>query len=383
MDFAWNRSQEELFERIASFTRTRLNNERAGDRDRNHEWSEPLWRLAGEFGLLGLSVPTAYGGMGLDTLTTAGAVEAFGRGCEDMGLVFSACAHLFACVMPIVANADERQRPYFLPKLASGEWVGANAITEAEAGSDVFSLRTTATWDGDFYVLNGAKTYVTNGPVADVYLVYASTNPDYGYLGVSAFLVEKGTPGLVVGKPFGKVGLTTSPVSGIYLEDCRVPSRNLLGKEGNGGRIFESSMAWERACLFAGYLGNMDRTLAASIDYAKKRKQGGKAIGQYQAISHKIVDMKLRLESARLMLYRACWLSDQKEPDMGLAIALAKVAVSEAAVQSGIDAIRIHGGSGVMHEVGVERSLRDALPSILFSGTSEVQRNIAARKLGL
>src|SRR5882672_757291 len=176
MNFAWDPVQSELFERITTFARTRLSNEESGARDRAHAWPSQQWRLAGEFGLVGLSVPQEHGGMGLDTLTTAGAVEAFGLGCEDMGLVFSACAHLFACVMPIVANADERQREHFLPRLARGEWVGANAITEADAGSDVFSLRTTAAVEGDFYVLNGSKTYVTNGPVADVFLVYASTN---------------------------------------------------------------------------------------------------------------------------------------------------------------------------------------------------------------
>jgi alkylation response protein AidB-like acyl-CoA dehydrogenase len=340
------------------------------------------FRLAGAHGLTGLSIPEAYGGMGLDALTTAYTIEAFGRGCLDMGLVFSVSAHLFACAMPIALSGSEGLKAEVLPRLASGAWVGANAITEAEAGSDAFALKTRAVRDGDAYVLDGAKSYVTNAPVADVMLVYASTNPDHGYLGVSAFVVEKGTPGLIVGEPFEKIGLMTSPIATVYLEGCRVPSRNLVGAQGNGARIFASSMQWERACLFAAYLGMMDRQLDDTIAYAKERRQGKRRISQYQAISHRIVDMRMRLDTAKLLLYRACWASDQGG-DAELEVCLAKLATSEAAIQSSLDAIQIQGGNGVVREVGVERALRDAVPSTLFSGTSEVLRNLAAAKLGL
>jgi alkylation response protein AidB-like acyl-CoA dehydrogenase len=291
-------------------------------------------------------------------------------------------AHLFACAMPIALNASQELKAATLPRLASGEWIGANAITEAEAGSDVFALKTTATRDGDSYVLSGTKSYVTNGPVADVVLVYASTNLDFGYFGVSAFAVMKGTPGLIIGEPFEKIGLTTSPISTVYLEGCRVPARNLVGTEGNGAQIFASSMQWERACLFAAYVGAMDRQIDETIAYARERRQGRKRIAEYQAVSHRIVEMKLRLEAARLLLYRACWLSDQGA-DASLEVCLAKLATSEAAIKSSLDAIQIHGGNGIVREIGIERALRDAVPSTLFSGTSEVQHNLAAAKLGL
>lgn len=382
MEFAWSKKQSELYEQTLRFARERLDNAGLAERERDDRFALQGFRRCGEYGLAGLSVPAQHGGMGLDALTTAHTIEAFGRGCLDMGLVFSLSAHLFACAMPIALHASDEMKARVLPRLASGAWVGANAITEADSGSDAFALKARAVRDGDTYVLDGAKSYVTNAPVADVMLIYASTNPEHRYLGVSAFVVEKATPGLTIGAPFEKIGLTTSPVATVYLDHCRVPARNLVGEPGNGARIFASSMRWERACLFAAYLGMMDRQLDETIAYAKERRQGGRRISQYQAISHRIVDMRQRLDTAKLLLYRACWASDQGG-DAELEVCLAKLAVSEAAIRSSLDAIQIHGGNGVVREVGVERALRDAVPSALFSGTSEVLRNLAAVKLGL
>ncbi len=382
MNFAWNQSQQELYDRIVGFARECLGNDQVVVREREHRFAADAWRLCGDFGLLGLSVPEKYQGLGLDALSTAYAMEAFGFGCEDMGLVFSAAAHLFACAMPISVHGSEAVKERFVSALAQGRMIGANAITESEAGSDAFAMQTSATRDGDEYVLNGHKSYVTNGPVADVFLVYAMSNPDHGYLGISAFVVAKDTPGLRVGEPMRKLGLATSPTASIYLDDCRVPASCRVGAEGGGASIFQASMRWERACLFAGYLGAMERQLAQAIDYGKTRQQFGKSIARYQAISHRIVDMKLRLESARLLLYRACWRSD-RENNADIDISLAKLAVSEAAVESALDIIRIHGGNGVISEMGIDRGLRDAVPAILFSGTSEIQRNVIANHLGL
>jgi len=382
MDFAWSHPQSELYDRTLLFARRRLDNAGLAQRERERRFAIAAFRACGDFGLTGLSVPAEHGGMGLDALSTAHAIEAFGRGCWDMGLVFSVSAHLFACAMPIALHASDALKSQILPRLASGAWIGANAITESEAGSDAFALKTRAVRDGDSYVLDGAKSYVTNAPVADVILVYASTEPEHGFLGVSAFAVENGTPGLTVGEPFDKIGLATAPTATVYLEGCRVASRNLVGTPGNGGRIFASSMQWERACLFAAYLGMLERQLDDTIDYAKQRRQGKRRISQYQAISHRIVDMRLRLDTAKLLLYRACWTCDQGA-DADLEVCLAKIATSEAAIQSSLAAIQIHGGNGVVRDVGVERALRDAIPSTLFSGTSEVLRNLAAAKLGL
>lgn len=381
MDFGWPVKEQELHARILAFARERLNRDVA-ERDREHRFAHDEWRLCGEFGLLGLSVPERYGGLGLSALATARMIEAFGCGCEDAGLVFSAAAHLFACAMPIALHGTEAVRERMLPLLASGAWIGANAMTEAEAGSDAFALKTTAVRDGDSYVLSGEKTYVTNGPIADAIVVYCITNPANGYLGVSAFVVEKGAAGLTVGKPFDKMGLSTSPICSIYLDGCRVPASNMLGSEGAGAAVFGDSMRWERACLFGSYLGSMERQLARTIAHAKERRQFKKAIGKHQAIGHRIANMKLRLEAARLLLYRGCWQLDQGG-DPTLEISLAKLAVSEGAIESSLDAIHIHGGAGFMTEMGIERALRDAVPSTLFSGTSEIQRDLIAKRLGL
>ncbi len=377
MDFGWADEDAQLHDRALRFARENLDSPES-----THTLSRELWRRCGEFGFLGLSAPTSHGGLGLGALGTAHVLEALGRGCPDMGFVFSVCAHLLACVMPIVEAGAGAQHDRFLRKLVNGDWVGANAITEAEAGSDAFALKTRAVRDGSDYVLDGVKSYVTNGPAADVFLVYATTNPSHGYMGITAFVVESGTPGLTVGKPFEKIGLHSAPMSQIYLEACRVPESSRLGDEGAGAATFKGSMAWERACLFAAYVGSMDRQLEQTVLFAKSRRQFGRPIGKQQAVSHRIAGMSERLEASRLLLYRACWMKDRGQ-DATSAIALAKLAVSEAAVQSSLDAIQVHGGLGVTVEGRVEQALRDAVPSTLFSGTSEIQREIVARGLGL
>lgn len=381
MNFSWTKQQDELYSNILLLSQKRLN---GGIKDAQQfaQWTNSQWRLCAELGLLGLCVPQQYGGGGFDALTTARAIEAFGRGCEDMGLVFSSAAHLFACTMPIVEYGDAEHKAAFLPGLCSGELVGANAITEKDAGSDVFALKTRAVRDGATYILTGAKSYVSNGPIADLFLIYASTNPSHGYMGITAFIVEKGIPGLVLDEPFQKMGLTSTPACQISLQECRVPIANRLGAEGQGASIFKRSMQWERACLFASYLGMMDRQLARAISYARHRHQFGKPISKNQVIAHSLVNMKSRLEAARLLLYRACWLFGEGQ-DAILDISLAKLAVSEAAIQGGLDAIHIHGSAGFAVETNIECMLRDAIPGTIFSGTSEIQRDIIASELGL
>lgn len=379
MDFSWTNEQDAFYRTILHASREKLchDNPESGS-----FWTRTQWKRCGELGLLGLCVPVQYQGGGLGALNTARAIEAFGHGCEDMGLVFSASAHLFACAMPIVEYGNKDTKNAFLPGLCSGKLIGANAITEKEAGSDVFALKTSAVRDGEAYTLTGCKSFVSNGPLADLFVIYALTNASHGYLGITAFIVERNTPGLSVGEPLRKIGLTSTPACQVVFDQCRVPLINRLGKEGQGAQIFKRSMQWERACLFASYLGQMERQLEVSVTYARERRQFGKPIGKNQAISHRLANMKLRLESARLLLYRACWRFDQNEdalPD----ISLAKLAISEAAVQGGLDTIRIHGSAGVDTEFGIERMLRDAIPGIIFSGTSEMQRDIIANSLGL
>ncbi|WP_371525586.1 acyl-CoA dehydrogenase family protein [Streptomyces sp. NBC_01283] len=339
------------------------------------------WSLAGKQGLVGASVPGAYGGSGLDAVTAAATMEALGHGSRDTGFAFSVAAHLFAAVMPIVEFGTEEQKRIWLPALSSGEQIAAHCITEPEAGSDALHLRTRATSDGGRYLLNGSKCFTTNAPVADVFVVQAATEPGGGYFGLTTFLVRAGTPGLTVGQRYDKAGLRGSPMADVYFDDVPVGADDILAAEGSGASVFSASMKWERTCLFAIYLGAMKRVLESTVAHVKEREQFGTPIGGFQAVSHRVVDMLARHEAARLMLYKAAQGLDRGSEDT-IAPALAKIAVSEAAVQLGLDAVQLRGALGVL-DGEAEALLRDAVPSRIFSGTNEIQKNNVARALGL
>jgi alkylation response protein AidB-like acyl-CoA dehydrogenase len=381
MDFTWTSEQQQLYQDIQRFSRTELGDEPAED-ERPDQFGAGKWRKASESGLTGLAVSREYGGGGLDCLTTARALEALGNGCQDGGFAFALAAHLLACCIPIDRHGTVRQKTTYLPKLCSGAWIGANATTERDAGSDVFSLKSLAVRTGDGYVLNGEKLFVTNAPLAQVFLIYALTNPGRGMFSISGFIVDRDTPGLTIGALADKGGLTTAQMAPVRMDDCHVPACQLLGAEGAGAAIFHDTMGWERSCLFATWIGTMERQLAEVIEQASTRQQFGRPIGANQAVSHRIADMKLRLESARLLLYRACWERSQGLPS-DLSTSLAKLAVSEAFLQSSLDAVHIFGGRGIMRDAGIEHYVRDALPSTIYSGTSEMQREMIARWLGL
>jgi alkylation response protein AidB-like acyl-CoA dehydrogenase len=284
--------------------------------------------------------------------------------------------------IPIARFGTEEQKQRFLRPLCAGTCIGAHAMTEPDSGSDAFALRSTATKTTDGYVLNGRKTFITNAPVADLFLVFARTDPAAGIMGVSAFLVERSCEGVSIGAPMEKMGLRTSPMADVILEDCCVSVGDRIGSEGMGYAIFNASMAWERSLILACNLGAMERQLTRCIAYGNERKQFGLPIGKFQAIAHRIVDMKLRLDVARLLSYRAAaTLTADENPTMEAAIA--KLYVSEAWVQSCLDAIQIHGGYGYATEYEIERELRNAVSGTLYSGTSEIQRNIVAKALGL
>jgi alkylation response protein AidB-like acyl-CoA dehydrogenase len=231
-------------------------------------------------------------------------------------------------------------------------------------------------------VLTGEKSFVSNGPAADVFVIYATSKPQLGHLGVSAFAVDRGTPGLVVGEPFGKLGLDRCPSSTLRLDRCVIPASRRLGREGQGAAIFQAAMRWERTCLFAAYVGRIERLVELCVEHARTRTQFGRPIGANQAVSHRLARMRVRLEAARLLLWQACWRLAQDEP-ASADVAMAKLAVSEAATESALDAVRIFGGDGIRSDRGIERELRDAVPSLVFSGTSEMQLELIARELGL
>ncbi|WP_198961174.1 acyl-CoA dehydrogenase family protein [Pseudonocardia sp. MH-G8] len=340
------------------------------------------WTALAELGLMGLAVPSRYGGGGYGALDTARLFEAFGRGWPDVGLVFAAGAHLFACAVSVARFGSDEVRDRYLPGMCSGALIAGNAITEEEAGSDVARLATTARPVPGGYVLDGVKSFVSNGPVADLVVTYATTDAASGHLGQTGFVVDTSSAGLYRGEPFAKMGLDSVPAGSVTFDGCFVPAANVLGALGGGAAIFQHSMSWERSCLFAGYLGLLDRLLDDVCARVGTRRQFGRRLSEFQGVSHRIADMKLRAESARLLLYRACWEIDRRGP-ANLAIALAKLAVSEGVVAGALDAVRLFGAEGYRVEAGVEKALRDSVPSLLFSGTSEIQKNVIAREMGL
>jgi len=382
MEFSLTEEQKVLQREIVRFAQKELNGG-ALERDSTQTFPKDLWLKCGEMRLQGLPVPEEYGGAGLDPLSTAIALESLGYGCQDGGLVFSLCAHLLPCVVPIWKHGSEEQRRRYLPGLCNGTLIAGHAMTEPGSGSDSFSMSTSAKPDGDGFRLNGTKTFCSNGPIADLVVVFAMTDAKKGYHGgVSTFLVENGTPGFRRGRTLEKMGLRTSPIGELEFEDVYVPANAVLGGVGAGGRLFIQAMDWERVCLFAPHIGTMERLLEKSIDYARTRTQFGQPIGKFQAISHRIADMKVRLEAARLLIRKAAWQLDRSW-DVSLDAAIAKLFVSESLVKAALDAVQIFAGYGYMKECEVERTLRDAVGSTIYSGTSEMQRNMISRWLGV
>jgi alkylation response protein AidB-like acyl-CoA dehydrogenase len=381
VDFALSAEQRELTEAATAFARRELNQDLAKREDAG-EFPRDAWRACATFGIQGLPVPAELGGAGADILTTALVMEALGYGCRDNGLLFSLNAQLWSVELPLVTFGTPAQQRAYLPGLVSGDLIGGHAMTEPDSGSDALSMRTRAERRGGHYLLNGTKQFITNAPVADVLLVYAAVQGRPGMAGLSAFLVDVATPGLMVSGGVEKMGLRTSPTGEVALTDCVVPVQSRLGPEGAATAIFSSSMEWERSCLFASSVGAMRRQLDACVAYARTREQFGQPIGKFQAVAGKLADMYVRLEAARLLIYHVAWLKQQGRSAPAEAAA-AKLFTSEAWVRSSQDAIQAHGGLGYLKEAGIERDLRDAMASTIYSGTSEIQRVVVARMLGL
>lgn len=382
MDFSLTEEHKLLHDSVLRFARGVLN-ESVVERDAAGRFPRELWRRCAEIGLLGLPVPESHGGSAADPLGCAIALEALGLGCRDGGLAFSLCAHLLACVVPIWKHGSEAQRARLLPKLCDGTLIGAHAITEPGSGSDTFSMRTRAERVGGGWRLNGNKTFISNAPVADVVVVFAVTDPDKGFHGgVTAFVVERGVPGFSTGQAFAKMGLRTSPVGELVFDDARVPDDAVLGGVGAGANVFTTAMDWERTLLVAIHVGAIERLLETSVAYARNRCQFGQPIGKFQAVAHRIADMKVQLEAARLLVYRTASRLGRSR-SVSLDAAVTKLFVSESLVKAALDTVQLHGGYGFMADYEVERALRDAVGATLYSGTSEMQRNIIARWLGM
>jgi alkylation response protein AidB-like acyl-CoA dehydrogenase len=381
MDFSWTEEQLSYKKAVIEFAQKELNQDMV-ERDKHASFIKELWKKCADFGIQALPVPEEYGGFDADILTAMLTMEGLGYGCHDNGLIFGINAQLWSVQMPIMNFGTDEQKRKYLPGMCRGELIGAHGMTEPDSGSDAYSLKTRAVRCDGGYLLNGTKMFVTNAPVADLAVVFATTDPGKGVWGITAFIVENGTPGYSVSRDIEKMGLRTSPMGELVLQDCFVPQENRLGAEGIGSRIFNNSMEWERSCILASHLGTMERQLEKSIQYARDRVQYGQPIGKFQSVSNRIVDMKVRLETARLLLYKVAWLKKMGKSAV-MEAAMAKLHLSECFVQSSMDAIRTLGGYGYMTEFEVERDLRDAIGGTIYSGTSDIQRNIIARLLGL
>lgn len=379
MHFELTESQARWQEAAIEFARGELRSPMI-ERDREETFDRAGWDKCAGFGVHAMPIAEENGGLGLSLSDGLAVFEGLGYACPDQGLLFSIHAHLWTNSVPIELYGTEEQKARFLPRLCSGELIGANGATEPESGSDVYAMRTRAERRGDRYVLNGTKMFVTNAQVADLIVAYATIDPALGPLGVTAFIVERDTPGISVSRPISKMGLRTSPMGEVVLEDVEVPVENRLGREGRGAEVFQCSMEWERGCIMASCLGAMRRQLESCIGYVRTRKQFGQAIGKFQSVANRVVDMRVRLDTSRPLVYRIGWLKERGK-DALLEASIAKLHVSECYVQSSLDAVQVYGGYGFTTEQELERDVRDALGSRLYSGTSEIQRTIIARCL--
>lgn len=380
MDFRWSEDQLALHQRLRTFAQSELSEDLA-IRDQERSFSRTGWERCATHGVLALPIPETFGGLGYDPVTCAFALEGLGYGCRDNGLLFSAGAHIWAVELPIWKFGTREQADRLLPLLCTGRLIGAHAITEPDAGSDTLSLRTQSKRNGQGYVLNGRKCFITNGPIADLFLIYATINPKLGFTGITAFLVERDQPGIFVETRYEKMGLRTSPWAEIILEDCYIDESQRLGAEKQGHNIFATTMAWERALILAPLLGSMQRQIDECIAYSQSRSQFGQRISRFQAVAHTIADMQIRLEAARLSTYKAAWQLGFGESSIFSEIA--KLQTSEAAIQTFQDAMEVFGGYGYTTGAQIERDLRDVLGTRISSGTPEMQRSVIAAKLGI
>ena len=380
MDYEWSEEAQSLRTALIEFVRQELENDVAAN-DPECRFSPENWKRCAEYGVHGWLVPREYGGSELDVQTSVYLMEALGYACRDSGLTFAILSQMLSIQPAIQLFGSEPLKQKYLRHLATGGF-GAFAITEEESGSDTYSLKATAERVDGGYVLNGTKKYITLAPVADIAVVFATVNPELGQWGVTGFVIDREMDGFSTTETRPKMGLRTTPIGEIGLQNCFVPESHRLGEEGAGVGIFNKAMESERSYILAGQLGTMQRQLEETIDYVRKRRQFGTPIGKFQSVANRIADMKLRVETARLLLYKVAWLESKGKP-LVMDAALANLHLSETAVESGLDAVRNHGARGYLTEYEVERDFRDSVGGLVYSGTSDIQRNIIARMLGL
>jgi butyryl-CoA dehydrogenase len=346
--------------------------------DEEAEFPAEIVKKLGELGFMGVMVPEEYGGAGMDSVSYAIAVEEISRADASTGVTMSVNNSLVC--QPILDFGSEHLKKTYLTRLASGEALGAYSLTEPEAGSDAGNIQATAVLDGDNYIVNGTKIFVTNGGAADVVLLFASTDKEAGTRGLSAFVIEKGFGGFSVGKKEDKMGIRASVTNELIFEDCKVPKENLLGQEGAGFKIAMKALDGGRIGIAAQAVGIAQACLDESVRYSKERKQFGKPISSFQAIQWMLANMATRIEASRLLTYRAAFTKDSGAR-FSKDAAMAKLFASETAVDAAVDAVQIHGGYGYMKEYTVERLFRDSKITEIYEGTSEIQRLVIAAQL--
>ncbi len=376
-DFDLGETADMLRETVQSFSQDHIA-PRAEEIDRTNTFPRDLWPRLGELGLHGITVEEEYGGTGLGYLEHCIAMEEISRASASVGLSYGAHSNL--CINQIRRNGTDAQKRKYLPKLISGEHVGALAMSEPGAGSDVVSMRTRAEKKGDRYVLNGNKMWITNGPVAETLVVYAKTDPDAGSRGMTAFLIEKGMKGFSTAQKLDKLGMRGSDTCELVFEDCEVPEENVLGQVGKGVNVLMSGLDYERAVLAAGPLGIMQAALDVVLPYVHERKQFGKSIGEFQLVQGKVADMYVTLNACRAYVYavaKACDAGRTTREDAAGAILYA----AEKATQVALDAIQLLGGNGYINDYPTGRLLRDAKLYEIGAGTSEIRRMLIGREL--
>ncbi|ALX49863.1 acyl-CoA dehydrogenase [Lentibacillus amyloliquefaciens] len=377
MNFELTEEQEMLRKMVRDFAKNDVE-PTAAERDEEERFDRGIFDQMAELGLTGIPWPEEYGGIGADYVSYCIAVEELSRVCASTGVTLS--AHLSLASWPIFKYGNEEQKNTFLYRLATGEALGAYALSEPGSGSDAAGMKTVAKKDGDDYILNGNKVWISNGGVADIYIVFALTDPEARHKGISAFIVEKETEGFSTGKKEKKLGIRSSPTTELIFENCRVPKENLLGDEGDGFKIAMTTLDGGRNGIAAQALGIAQGALDAAVDYAKEREQFGKPIAANQGISFKLADMATEIEASRLLTYQAAWLETEGKP-YGKASAMSKLYAGDTAMRATTEAVQVFGGYGYTKDYPVERYMRDAKITQIYEGTNEIQRLVIGRML--
>lgn len=382
MDFGYTTQQQALRTSIEAFVRRTVNPALQSPPD-TAAFDRTLWKACADEGLLSLNMPMPWAtGAQTDLLTMVIALESMGYACDDNGLPFALATQGCTVQQTIVQHGSDEQKAHYLSGAISGELIGSHAMTEPDAGSDSGKISLLATRVEGGYTLTGEKIMIGLAPVADFCVVFATVDPKAGRWGITAFLLDTTSPGLQVSGPTTKMGLDSVPMGRIRFSSCKVPEASRIGPEGAGAAIAHHALELERTCILASQVGRMQRQLEDAVNHAKTRRQFNQPVGNFQAVSHRLAEMRLRVETARLLLYKTAWSIDQGQ-SATLESSLLKLHVSESFLASSIDSMRLHGGYSYIDDHAAGRDTRDALGGVLYAGTSDIQRNIIAGMLGL